>query len=353
MKKLMILDLFGYKDPNKIDEEQELRDAARGDIGGSASYMAVPAYTKTATRTETPKTTELTAPEYVYTAGQFGYGPFSYGDYAYKDQALLDAAKQKVANFSYDPESDVSYKAYARQYMRNGEDALRNTMARLASRTGGVASSYAVQAAQGAYNNYMQQLADKVPELSELAFQRVQDQYNLYNNEYNRDLAKWQADKDFEYQKYLADRDIAFKNFQLEEAARQKTYDSKYNADVAKYESYKESLQPREDESATAYKARLEKAVDDKKLTGDEAWKYWEAFNDENAFANQSEAAAEEARKTTMNDLRQTIDKYINVDKKKDAEKIITDKYLKGEIGKEDYDLLKKYLAFMGIKTWF
>lgn len=52
-----------------------------------------------------------------------------------------------------------NYAALEKQYQYNGQKAMEDTMAQIAARTGGLASSYAATAGQGAYNNYMQQLA--------------------------------------------------------------------------------------------------------------------------------------------------------------------------------------------------
>lgn len=52
---------------------------------------------------------------------------------------------------------------------------MNDTLAKISARTGGLASSYAGQAAQGAYNSYMDQLNAAVPELRNLAYQMYRD----------------------------------------------------------------------------------------------------------------------------------------------------------------------------------
>jgi len=219
---------------------------------------------------------DISAPAYDYTPGSFGYGPFSYADFAYKNQAMLDAARDRVTNFAYDPESDTSYQAYARQYTRNGQDAYRNQMARLASRTGGVASTYALQAAQGSYNDYLQQLADRIPELEKLAYSRAVDNRDYWQSDYDRDLSKYNVDRNFAYDQYEDARDIAFKNFQLQEAARQKAYDQRYNADRAAYES---RLTERQNAALAAEQERQARQAADDAAKSEEDARYKEVYN--------------------------------------------------------------------------
>lgn len=153
--------------------------------------------------------------------GQYGYAPTEFGgQYGYKPTQfqyqseyadLINAARDRLTNWSYDPEKDVSYNVYKNQYTRAGQQALTDALARYASRTGGVASSYASSAAQQQYNNYMAQLAAKVPELEQLAYGRASDELqryvsadqDAYNRAYN-EYADWEnrqrAQADTEYQ---------------------------------------------------------------------------------------------------------------------------------------------------------
>lgn len=93
---------------------------------------------------------------------------------AYSEQiaALVQKAQDNTANFKYDPMTDVSYQALAKEYARLGDRANENTLANQAALTGGRASSYAVSAAAQAQNQYNQALTDKIPELERLAYDR-------------------------------------------------------------------------------------------------------------------------------------------------------------------------------------
>ena len=93
---------------------------------------------------------------------------------AYSEQiaALVQKAQDNTANFKYDPMTDASYQALAKEYARLGDRANENTIANQAALTGGRVSSYAVSAAAQAQNQYNQALTDKIPELERLAYDR-------------------------------------------------------------------------------------------------------------------------------------------------------------------------------------
>lgn len=88
--------------------------------------------------------------------------------------------------FSYDYKSDPLYSVYAKEYTREGQRAQADALAQAAAMTGGVPSSYANTAAQQAGNYYAAQLADKIPELRQQA-------YNEYNQNFQNLLAKYNA----------------------------------------------------------------------------------------------------------------------------------------------------------------
>ena len=75
---------------------------------------------------------------------------------------------------------------YRKTYLREGDRTMRDTLGAYAKQTGGLASTQAIAAASQAADNYKAQLADKVPELEQQAYNRWyneqqtarQDQYN-------------------------------------------------------------------------------------------------------------------------------------------------------------------------------
>ena len=150
----------------------------------------------------------------------------------------LNDLTNKVLNrekFSYDLNGDALYQQYKDQYTNQGRLAMADTIGQASAMTGGYGNSYAATAGNQAYQGYLQQLNDRVPELYQLALdkynQEGQDLYNQYslvsdrsNTEYNRyrdSVADWQYDtgvayddywnnRNFGYGKYSDERDLAY-----------------------------------------------------------------------------------------------------------------------------------------------
>lgn len=83
--------------------------------------------------------------------------------------------------FSYDLNGDMLYQQYKDQYTTQGKLAMMDTMGQAAAMTGGYGNSFAQTAGQQAYQGYLQQLNDVVPELYGMALNQYnQEGQNLY-----------------------------------------------------------------------------------------------------------------------------------------------------------------------------
>lgn len=160
--------------------------------------------------------------------------------YASPYGAQIDAMLSQLeagGSFEYDYKKDPDYEAYRQIYTDAGRRAMEDTVGTMAASTGGIASSYAGSAGQQAYNGYMAQLAGVIPELSANAYSRWanerQDKYsrlstlmNLENTEYNKyltELSQYNADREYEYNQYLNERNYLY---QLErDAIEDQRYD--------------------------------------------------------------------------------------------------------------------------------
>ena len=201
-----------------------------------------------------------------------GGGGFSYEaapTYTSRYQSQIDDLTRQILNreaFSYDPEKDPTYQQYKDSYTRSGERAMQDTLGQVSARTGGLASSYAGSAAQQTYDNYMGALADKIPELKQLAYSMYQDEGNtqranlemlvaLEQGDYAKYadlLAQYNTDRSFDYGvhrdnisderynnewNYSVGRDqIADKRYEDETAYNRETYkdETEYNRALAK-----------------------------------------------------------------------------------------------------------------------
>lgn len=185
----------------KADNEHRTAEAERykyGYSGGAAgdAYLPTMAYTGAYS-------------QYEEDGDGYGYGR---GGYLSKYEDRIDALADAILNrdpFSYDKDKDPLYLQYKDAYTTGGQRSMQDTLAQVSSRTGGMASSYAMSAAQQTYNNYMAKLADKVPELYQLAYSMYMDELGQDRNDLSMlmgldDTAygRWADDRNFGYNAY-------------------------------------------------------------------------------------------------------------------------------------------------------
>jgi len=93
----------------------------------------------------------------------------------------------KISNrtpFSYDAANDPLYQSYKDQYIQGGKMAMRDTMGQAAALTGGYGNTYGQQVGQQAYDAYLQNLGEVVPQLYNMAYQQYQDQGDALMKQY-------------------------------------------------------------------------------------------------------------------------------------------------------------------------
>lgn len=211
---------------------------------------------------------------------------------AYSSQysPLVQNNLNKILNrepFSYDASADKLYQQYKDSYTRAGQQAMQDTMGNAALLTGGYGNSYATTAGQQAYNSYMQQMADKIPELEQYAYQKYLNEgnelynqsnllqqldstdygryrdtvsdylndrdyyYSAYNNERNFDYGKyrdnvsdWQSDRSYNRAVYESDRDFDYGKQQDAQAQDnwQKQFDYNKTQDALAQENWQKSF---------------------------------------------------------------------------------------------------------------
>lgn len=100
--------------------------------------------------------------------------------------------------FKYDLNADALYQQYKDQYINQGQLAMMDTMGQAAALTGGYGSSYGQSVGQQTYQQYLQGLNDKIPELYGLAL----DQYNQEGQQLQNQYAMLGDLRDGEYGRY-------------------------------------------------------------------------------------------------------------------------------------------------------
>lgn len=152
------------------------------------------------------------------------------GEYQSPYAGQLDAMYEQILGrkpFSYDLNADMLYQQYRDQYKLLGQQAMMDTMGQAAGLTGGYGSSYSQNAGQQAYQGYLQQLNDKVPELYQLALQRYQaegndlmEKYGLINDRenaaygrYRDQVGDWADEYARAYGRYGDERNFDYGNW--------------------------------------------------------------------------------------------------------------------------------------------
>lgn len=144
-------------------------------------------------------------------------GGYASGSGAASGGAYSSAMGRLLGGFEYNEQEDPVYQAYKKQYTRGAQRSMNDTLGAAAARTGGMASSYATQAAQQAYDNQMQGLSDKLPELYDSAYNRWLTEYNLQQAAEQQAYEREQAAEQQEYERAQAAQ-------QQQQAAQQTNY---------------------------------------------------------------------------------------------------------------------------------
>ena len=172
----------------------------------------------------------------------------TYGD-------ALKQAMDRIVNrekFSYDLNGDALYQQYKDQYINQGRLAMQDAIGQASAMTGGYGNSYAATAGNQAYQGYLQDLNNVVPELYQLAYDKysregedLYNQYSMYNNAYNTDydqyrdqVSDWYTEYDrlsnaynnayaMDYGQYSDSYDRAFASY------KQKVAEEQYAKDLA------------------------------------------------------------------------------------------------------------------------
>ena len=189
--------------------------------------------------------TTATRPNRTESMGRFTYE--SAPEYVNRYQSQIDSLTNEILNrpeFSYDPETDPRYAAFRKEYQREGQRATADTMGQYAAMTGGMPSTAATVAAQQAGDYYSAQMADRIPELYQLAYSMYQDEGDnmrlnmemltaLEQGDYNKYLNllnQYNTDRNFAYGVYSDDWN---RNYQLDrDDIADQRYDLEWNYGV-------------------------------------------------------------------------------------------------------------------------
>lgn len=165
----------------------------------------------------------------------------NYGNFSYARENDYNAALDSVLNrgkFTYDIATDPLYKQYKDQYVGLGRAAMADTVAKVAGANGGFGNSYGASAGNQAFQNYLAQLNDKIPELKNAAL----NEYNAQTSEMYNKLSALSSDKNTNYNLWLdkynrlaGNRDYYGNQYQSGLATDRSAYDSDRGFDFNRY----------------------------------------------------------------------------------------------------------------------
>jgi hypothetical protein len=110
------------------------------------------------------------------------------GGYQSQYQSGLDSLLGQIQNrekFHYDVNADALYSQVAQNYLRQGQQAMMDTMGQAAALTGGYGNSYAQTAGQQQYNEYLLGLSQLVPQFQQMALEQYRLEGDDLLNRYN------------------------------------------------------------------------------------------------------------------------------------------------------------------------
>ena len=182
------------------------------------------------------------------------------GEYQSQWDGELTELYNRIANrkpFSYDIGTDPVYQQYREQYQRQGRLAMQDTMGQAAALTGGYGSTYGEQVGQQAYNAYLQNLNDIVPDLYNAAYNRYRDEGTDLYNQYG-------LLSDRENQAYSRYRDTV-NDYYSDLSDARSAYDSAYSRD---YNQWSDQLSYWSQKAANENSAYLQQLAAQSRASG-------------------------------------------------------------------------------------
>ena len=189
---------------------------------------------------------------------------------------LLDQIVNRE-DFSYDFNADPLYQQYKDQYTKQGKNAMKDTVAQVSNMTGGYGNSYAATAGSQAYQNYLEQLNNKIPELYQMAMNKykmdtdtLMGKYNAVGSQEDREFGQWstkyglwQGDRNYALNAYatLFDQDISSQTFNSNNWKDDRTYN---------YNLWRDSVGDDHWNYSTAYQAAKDAQDYDYQLSRDQ-----------------------------------------------------------------------------------
>ena len=213
------------------------------------------------------------------------------GKTSYTDQ--VKEMMNKIMNredFTYDVNTDPLFQQALSSAMNSGKQAMQDTIGQASALTGGYGSTYATTAGNQAYNSYIEDAYDNLPQYYQMALdaynaegEEMYQQFSMLNTldeqEYNRNITAYDATFDYrnkiydeaytQFRDYKSDL-VSIGNLQLNEYGQRVNAASSYYNAIA---DYSDSLYSREYNS---WLDSVNQATEMIKLYNNDYWKQTE-----------------------------------------------------------------------------
>lgn len=187
------------------------------------------------------------------------YTPGSYTPSVYQrtvdtsgTEAMLEAALADIrgyGDFQYDLNADMLYKQAVDNYTMLGQQAMQDAMGQAAALTGGYGNSYATAVGNQAYQQYLTQVNNMIPEFQQMALNTWQSGYDRLLNDYNavsQQLANllniesmnfdiWNANESNAFNAFNANEQLAYNSWLANEQNNYSAWESGYNQLMDQY----------------------------------------------------------------------------------------------------------------------
>lgn len=186
------------------------------------------------------------------------------GQYESKYSQEIEAILNDILNreeFNYNLNADPLYQQYREQYIENGKKAMMDTVGQASALTGGYANSYAVNAGNQAYDEYLNELNSIALDLRDRAYIQYTDEgdkmieditllRSLDGDDYDKylgELERYYSDGEFLLDKLVSMSDAEFDAFLAEVDAWESDRDYEF-------QKYQDALDRQEFEREMAFK---------------------------------------------------------------------------------------------------
>lgn len=240
------------------------------------------------------------------------------GKTSYSDQITnLMSQISGREKFSYDVDNDPLFQQALASAMNSGKSAMQDTIGQASALTGGYGSSYATSAGNQAYNAFIEDAYNNLPEYYQMALdaynsegEELYRQLDMYNTadatEYNRLLTAYDATGTYRdrlyneaYQQFRDNKSDAFAsaNLQLNE------YGQKVDNSLALYDMYTNEADKMYEREFQKWDAEVQNAMQYAQMLNSDWWKGEEYKQADEHFYENLVHDTEEADKNRQHDI--------------------------------------------------